>query len=283
MVRPIDPPRLTDRQVDVPESVRQLLRSAQCDTPSLSELASLKQKLTPLLNTPPAPTGLVGPLNLSSFAGLGKIVVASTLVVASGFAYWALQNRTTNVEIPSSSVDDREADYEPISTELQRGIDRLLPPIVTVPKSKTSTLDTPPKPLRSNNQTKSEVTHRIRAKSVRKGGVDTTTVPTADLQARADPSIRTKNAHSEMDEAELLGLARNALLNDPAQTLRLTFEHYRKFGTGVLGEEREVLIIEALVRLGRKDEAQTRTRNFLTVYPQSVYRRRLNRQVFADE
>lgn len=282
MVRLIDPPRLTESQVEVPENIRELLRSAQRDTPTLSEIAVLKQKLAPVLNAPPATGGILGPLN-GSITGLGKIVVISTFVAVSGLTYWSLQNQTTDIGTAASSVDRPKVDPQSTETQKKRDIDLLGNYTTTALESTNVAADLQPTPPLSEDQKKRDVTRSIRVKPIKKANVNRNAVPTAEPEAPVSPSIQKANAQNEMDEAALLSLARNALPKDPAQTLRLTFEHYRKFGTGVLGEEREVLIIEALVRLGRKDEAQARTRNFLAVYPQSVYRRRLSRQVFDND
>jgi hypothetical protein len=55
----------------------------------------------------------------------------------------------------------------------------------------------------------------------------------------------------------------------------LTDEHSRRFGSGLFGEERELLAIDALVRLARDAVAQERARRFRQRYPNSMHLRRL--------
>jgi hypothetical protein len=72
-------------------------------------------------------------------------------------------------------------------------------------------------------------------------------------------------------ERSLVQGARMALVRgQPASALSLLSEHETRFPRGQLTEEREALRIEALVRLGRRDEARTRAARFRAAYPQSL-------------
>jgi hypothetical protein len=52
-------------------------------------------------------------------------------------------------------------------------------------------------------------------------------------------------------------------------------EHRARFLHGAFEQEREVLAIEALVRLGRRAEAQGRAASFEAAFPHSAHRRRI--------
>ena len=52
-----------------------------------------------------------------------------------------------------------------------------------------------------------------------------------------------------------------------------------RFEAGVLTEERDALLIEALVRQGEAEEAQSRAVSFARAYPGSLYRGRVERLV----
>jgi hypothetical protein len=67
--------------------------------------------------------------------------------------------------------------------------------------------------------------------------------------------------------AELLRRARTALTTDPSRTLALTEQHRARFPRGMLTLERELLAIDALVAIGRRDEAQARGRRLLEADP----------------
>ncbi|MBN1654700.1 MAG: hypothetical protein JXA30_13095 [Deltaproteobacteria bacterium] len=289
MARMIDPPRLTDNRVDVPESIRELLSSARRDTPTTSQVALLKQRLGPLLDAPPAPAGFVGPIS-GPLAGFGKIVIVATLVATSGLTYWMLRNHTDELYRPAYSVE-RPDDK---SQSSKRQNDRASVP----PGALAQPIREPEEPVPSQSfeqtQTKRQTakvvqpdfhSNRVKQRANRTANSEsnTETIAAAEYQQSEQLPVIASNSRDDLGEAALLGLARNALAIDPARTLQLTFEHYRKYGTGVLGEEREVLIIEALMRLGQKQEARQRARNFVSIYPQSVYRRRLDRQILLKE
>lgn len=73
-----------------------------------------------------------------------------------------------------------------------------------------------------------------------------------------DTSTANPAPEAAPSEAALLLRARRALGSDPAGALALTDEHARRYPTGTLVPEREVLAIEALARLGRSSEARRR-------------------------
>jgi hypothetical protein len=119
--------------------------------------------------------------------------------------------------------------------------------------------------------------------------------PTATLPTPTPQVASTASARSETQEAaktqpkparmptelELITLAERALRSNPAAALRMTDEHARRFAKGGLTEEREVLAIEALSRLGDTERARARARAFLHAFPASVYRRRVERATSA--
>ena len=76
-------------------------------------------------------------------------------------------------------------------------------------------------------------------------------------------------------EAEFLERARGALGQSPAAALSLANQHRARFPAGVLAEEREVIAIEALKRLGRTAEAERRIEAFARRFPGSAYRKKL--------
>jgi len=76
-------------------------------------------------------------------------------------------------------------------------------------------------------------------------------------------------------EASLLRAARQALPTSPARTLALAEEHLRRYPHGILDQEREALRIEALVALGRMDDAEARAQAFAAAYPNSPHRGRI--------
>lgn len=78
-------------------------------------------------------------------------------------------------------------------------------------------------------------------------------------------------------EAQLLERAQAALAFRPAEALRLTREHEARFPRGALVQEREVIAIDALERLGRTGAAKARAAAFERRFHGSVHHPRVRR------
>lgn len=77
-------------------------------------------------------------------------------------------------------------------------------------------------------------------------------------------------------EAGLLEAARRALGGNPGRALVLAQEHQRRFPSGILVQEREVLAIEALGRLGQTQAARRRAEAFKKRFPHSAHARKID-------
>jgi hypothetical protein len=82
-----------------------------------------------------------------------------------------------------------------------------------------------------------------------------------------------------LSEASLLDLARAELDRNPRRALALTEEHRRRFPSGALGQEREVIAIEALSRMGQTTEARSRGSDFERRYPDSAHRQKVDQAI----
>jgi hypothetical protein len=74
----------------------------------------------------------------------------------------------------------------------------------------------------------------------------------------------------------LLEAAQDKLASAPADALAKCDEHARAYPSGMLEAEREVLAVDALLRLGRRPEAEARAARFRASHPGSAYLRRLD-------
>jgi hypothetical protein len=81
---------------------------------------------------------------------------------------------------------------------------------------------------------------------------------------------------SKPSEIELLSRARRALAHNPAKALALAERHRRSFSDGSLAQEREVIAIDALMRLERRAKAERRAARFHARYPSSAHQRRVD-------
>jgi hypothetical protein len=102
----------------------------------------------------------------------------------------------------------------------------------------------------------------------------TSASPPASVVEGTPPSPRPVGAAASSSlslERGVLADARAALASgDAARALRLSDEHLRRFPRPQLGEEREAIAIQALVGLGRYDEARVRAARFRAGSPHSV-------------
>ena len=102
--------------------------------------------------------------------------------------------------------------------------------------------------------------------------------PSPSLQASASsgsalaPTLhRTTTAKPQSSEAEIIEQARRQLQNNPAQALAFTKTHGRLYPKGILAQEREVIAIEALARLGKSKAAEKRADAFRAAQPNSIH------------
>jgi hypothetical protein len=94
--------------------------------------------------------------------------------------------------------------------------------------------------------------------------------PRAESSARLAPRNDASDALSA--ERRVLDSARERLAQgDGAGALKHLDEHARRFSHATLAEEREALAIQALVNLGRYDDARRRADAFRTRWSNSVY------------
>jgi hypothetical protein len=102
--------------------------------------------------------------------------------------------------------------------------------------------------------------------------VGTTAMPEL---ARAEPLAESAPVQAARDnqlrqEATELAQAKRLLGGGQAESaLTLLEQSAQRFPSGALGHEREALVVEALLRSGRRALAQERARSFLARYPES--------------
>jgi hypothetical protein len=103
-----------------------------------------------------------------------------------------------------------------------------------------------------------------------------------EIEAPPEPRVRPRaepRPRFEVDaeaELELISNAQRAVGSQPSRALALAEEHARRFGDGTLAQEREVVAVDALVRLGRTEEARSRADRFRARWPRSASRRRID-------
>jgi outer membrane protein assembly factor BamD (BamD/ComL family) len=75
---------------------------------------------------------------------------------------------------------------------------------------------------------------------------------------------------------DLFRQAQGALGSNPSLALALCARHEKQFPRSAFGQERDVLMIDALIRTGRRSEAEARANRFRAAYPRSAHVRRID-------
>jgi hypothetical protein len=101
--------------------------------------------------------------------------------------------------------------------------------------------------------------------------------PPIDVVVEAPPSPPA----SPEDELALLAAARRALRTDASRALALVAEHRAHFPSSAFAEERAVLEVDALLRSGRRVEAERAAEALLRRWPGSVHRHHLEESLAA--
>lgn len=92
----------------------------------------------------------------------------------------------------------------------------------------------------------------------------------------APSASESASADALQQEIQLLELARRNLASSPGAARRALLDHELRFPSGHLRIERELLLVDALVRLGRRPEAEARAESLERQNPNSLYRERLD-------
>ena len=98
----------------------------------------------------------------------------------------------------------------------------------------------------------------------------------AAIAPKSAPASPANSADPLGREIQLLERARRLISVDPSRALDTLHEHQREFGNGTLVLERQFLEVEALLRLGRRDEARAKAAVLKQNAPGSLYERRLS-------
>ena len=268
-----DPPRLLDSAAGAPDYLRDALDAGRADVPRTDQLARLAQRL-PIDAPPPNGTGSPprGPLTTIPSAVPGAIVGA-----VLGLAVIGLHALFTRAEAPPT-VDRgaptailAPAATAPVYPE-RAARDAANPPPAMAPvravaaPAVTAAPGAEPSP-RSADQAAN--TAPIAVVVLAGGGPDLAVKPSGS-DVGAGPAIVDTET-----EIQLLQRAQDALGRGPAQALDLINRHAARFPGSNLGQEREVMAVDALVRLGRVGEARARAAAFAARFPTSAHLRRL--------
>jgi hypothetical protein len=233
-----DPIRFREQGSGASEELRRLFQAGAEDLPSVAELSSLATRLSPIFEPPP-------PQSPITRATVVKVAAVSTLVVGAAVLF--------------------ALNFGPHGTRPPDAPERWTPDVPSKPESGAAA----PSGALSAAPSGSEA-------ATAPSGDTAPAVPSNAPAANASGHANSVNARPAESEAELLERARGLLGSSPGRALALTDLHRARFPSGVLAQEREVIAIEALKRLGRTDDAARRAADFARRYPGSAYRKKLD-------
>jgi hypothetical protein len=269
---PKDPPRLLDPGAGARDFVRQALDAGRADRPRADQLARLAQRLPVVSAAPPPPRAPVTTAPAAIPSALPGAIVGAAL----GLAVLGLQALLSPSQAPPPAP--REAPAAILAAPAGAGAPErasLADPITTTPTAAARALPAPALPASPS----AELAARPADPSPLSAPTSLPPIAGAapDLAPGSPQSTLTALSPAEDSETEiqLLHSAQDALGGAPARALDLALRHAARFPGSVLGQEREVLAIDALVRLGRLGEARARAAAFAARFPTSAHLRRL--------
>jgi hypothetical protein len=245
MTNPQDPPRLVDTE-EGSDRLRNLVRECKNDVATPEDVKRLESRLVPLIWLPPTAAGP------GATATSGSGATSATAATTSGAAL------KTGAAIAIAAALAGGGLWLSKSTSQ---------PVVRTPAAAEE---------RTSGPSAVEQAPTVEAPAAVPSEVDDQTPPATNPPGRSAAPERQPSEVVGESESDLLGRAQAALRADANRALSLAAEHRRKFPNGVLVQEREVLSIEALERLGRHKEAVSRAEGFLRSFPGSAHRSKVN-------
>lgn len=224
---------------DASPELRSFLRQATVSPHDSVRIERLRDRLGPWL-TPPAPTP--PPAADASGAAFKLAAAGKACVVAVGLSGIA-------VGVWASSRGPEPAPKPPNATAV----------VVSVPRQSS-----PPSTVANPVPTVSPSAARPLA---------------APLARRVNPAPLEVRRPSLAEEAAALAAAQRIATSSPQLGLLQLREHERKFPRGALTEERRLFTIQALVALGRREEARRELESFRRAAPRSPHLTRAQKLV----
>jgi len=250
-----DPPRMFDEPA-VPAELRELLSAAHADGISADAVERIAAETSARIVGPqgggtPSGSAAPGPGSLGSMTA-GKVAIgAAALVIAVG-----------GIWLASSSGGKSVAEQSPVTAVSPA------PPAVPQP---LAAVEGSAAPIASQSPSAAPAPAESVSAPAAIPRVGAGTAAAAS-SGRAPATADSAGLASLMEEHRILRSARQALESDLQRALALTQEHARRFPGGTLAQEREVIAIDALARLGRAKDAKDRAKGFREQYPDSPHR-----------
>jgi hypothetical protein len=273
-----DPLRLRDAHSDGDDGLRALLvharRSSRASAGERARVAARVAQVAQVATVPVAATTFA--ISLKALAA-GAAIAGAVVVGAETLPAWLSELGASPPEPPRARVtavtppaapranpppDSQKAKEDESIVAPQAPPPVVLPPVAPPPEAPPPEARTPVAPPRVQESL---------AAPAPPARPEAKTADTAPRAAAVSPEDLSR-------EAALLERARRAMAEDPTHpdvALAALDEHARAFPNGVLGEEREVLRVDALCRAGRRSEGRAIARALIERSPAGLYTRRI--------
>lgn len=246
------PRRLLETPGALPRQLQRALRGAP-GVPQPAELADLASKVGGALSV-----SLTAPL-VAPVHGLGSGVASKSLWP---LGWWLLGGGVLGVGLSAAAAVTATAFDGPAPDSRQRAV-----PVAVV--ATTASVRAATAPLVPTALPEPVATSLLATPM----GSANRSIPSSQSKSKV-PAAAPEPEPVE-SELSLLRRAQALIATDPGQALALSAVHSRRFPNGTLSQERDIIAIDALLRLARTPEAKARARAFHERYPGSAHARRL--------
>lgn len=261
-----EPRRWSEPDSDGPAALQLGLQDARVLQPEAAQVARLAERLGVGSGGVVVGAGLASTAPVSGVVAYKLWAYLSGVVAVSSVAFVMLNEFPTLESIHVTNADAREPVTQPVA---ETGAQAVLAEVIDTPQTPRVEVTEETSPL--------AVERTIAPRgSTRRRGVTSVSV------AAAPPASAVGNGKlNPQGELAILNGAQDALAQAPRRALSLVQDHARDYPSGVFAQEREVIAIEALIKLQRSDAAAARGRAFLNVFPTSTHASRV-RQMLGE-
>jgi len=291
-----NPPRWLETD-ELPPELRSELSAYVAEAPNVARrarmLESLEQQLGFAEVSAAELSGTIAKPALGGVTGAGAGAIAGSLVklklvlgllatAGAALGTWAIwssaQSAPTRTASFGGDVVSSPAPFRAVRPDVTRWAFAEVVPALAEPASVLPTLES----RTPNDGVEAQLAPAPVARRERKSTQSVRASAQADVPSQHDSSSDTPSVGvttEPLSELTLLARARRSLLTSPVRSLELAEQHARDFPAGTLCEEREVLAIESLLKLGRVDLAKRRALVFERSFPSSAHRAHLARLI----
>lgn len=252
-----DPTRLSDSRSTGSESLRRLLQAGRSEVPDDARLHGIASRLGFGLGSVPTGAAAKGVATVLRNAAV-KTGAAAIIAVAGAGAVVTLATSPQR-QPPVAAQSEPRAKPMVVTTTAS-----------AVSRPETPTPDVAPGP--SGESLPRALPPRLIARVPSAKAVSGTEPASATAATAPEPPAAPPPTETEFS---LVEKAQRALGSDPQRALALADRGESVYPTGPLAQEREVVAIEALIKLGRLDDARARGDRFARTFPGSAHAPRI--------